>query len=330
MLYIGIPRALYYYKYYSLWKTFFEELGAKVVVSETTNKKILLEGISSCICEACLPVKAYFGHAVSLFGKVDYIFIPRFTSVSRDQYICPQLAGLPDMIRNTFKICPRIIDTEINLRSSPKNAIKAALNAGSYITTDRRKIRRAFDRALAVYQQEREVIKCGIIPFDDEKKGGLKVINNHIYDYTICIIGHHYNVYDNYLNMQLIKKLKMLGAGVITLDMLDYKLSKVACNELNKKLYWDFGTRAYGGVVQLINKNAYIDGVIILTSYGCGVDSFVDELVQSRLKSTSKIPYMKLTLDEHSADTGMMTRIEAFIDMLTRRKANGIDISSYR
>ena len=329
MLYIGIPRALYYYKYYSLWKTFFEELGAKVVVSETTNKKILIEGISSCISEACLPIKAYFGHVLSLFGKVDYIFIPRFTSVSREQYICPQLAGLPDMIRNTYKICPRIIDTEINLRTSPKNAIKAALNAGSYITTDKRKIRNAFNKAVAVYQQERDVIKCGIVPYDDEKKGGLKVINNFKYDYIISIIGHNYNVYDSYLNMQIINKLKTLGAGVITLDMLDYKLSEAACSDLDKKLFWNFGTRAYGGVVQLIN-NANIDGVIILTSYGCGVDSFVDELVQSRLKYTSHIPFMKLTLDEHSADTGMMTRIEAFIDMLARRKTNGLDVSSYR
>ena len=330
MLYIGIPRALYYYKYYSLWKTFFEELGAKVVVSETTNKKILIEGISSCISEACLPIKAYFGHTISLFGKVDYIFIPRFTSVSKDQYICPQLAGLPDMIRNTYKICPKIIDTEINLRQSPKNSIKAALNAGSYITDDKRKIRKAFYKALAVYQQEREVIKCGIVPFEDEKKGNLKVINNHKHDYTICIIGHNYNIYDSYLNMQLIKKLKSLGAGVITLDMLDYKLSEAACNDLNKKPYWDFGTRAYGGVVQLINNNSNIDGVIILTSYGCGVDSFVDELVQSMLKNNSDLPFMKLTLDEHSADTGMMTRIEAFIDMLARRKTNGLDVSSYR
>ena len=329
MLYIGIPRALYYYKYYSLWKTFFEELGAKVVVSETTNKKILIEGISSCISEACLPIKAYFGHVLSLFGKVDYIFIPRFTSVSKDQYICPQLAGLPDMIRNTYKVCPRIIDTEINLRSSPKNAIKAALNAGSYITADKRKIRNAFNKAVTVYHQERDVIKCGIVPYDDEKKGGLKVINNYKYDYIICIIGHNYNVYDSYLNMQMIKKIKTLGAGVITLDMLDYKLSEAACSDLDKKPFWDFGTRAYGGVVQLIN-NANIDGVIILTSYGCGVDSFVDELVQSRLKYASHIPFMKLTLDEHSADTGMMTRIEAFIDMLARRKTNGLDVSSYR
>ena len=37
---IGIPRAFLYYKYKYLWETFFEELGAEVVVSPETNRSL--------------------------------------------------------------------------------------------------------------------------------------------------------------------------------------------------------------------------------------------------------------------------------------------------
>ncbi|MHA1131865.1 MAG: acyl-CoA dehydratase activase-related protein, partial [Candidatus Helarchaeota archaeon] len=29
---IGIPRSLLYYKYFPLWKTFFEELGYEIII----------------------------------------------------------------------------------------------------------------------------------------------------------------------------------------------------------------------------------------------------------------------------------------------------------
>ena len=41
---IGIPGALPYYQYYPMWQTFFEELGAEVVVSPPTTQAMLTEG----------------------------------------------------------------------------------------------------------------------------------------------------------------------------------------------------------------------------------------------------------------------------------------------
>lgn len=328
MVKIGIPRGLYYYKYYPLWKTFFEELGVKVVVSEPTNKKILNRGINNCVAEACLPIKAYFGHVISLVGKVDYIFIPRFTSVSPKQYICPEVCGLPDMIKNSFGILPRIIDTEINLRESSKNSWKAALEVGSFITKDKSRIKKAYTKALENYRRERMLVKNGILP--DENGGCVKKsLYNLKPTLEVAVIGHHYTVYDDFLNMELLKRLKSFGVEVITLDMLDYTLSQKNCRELCKPLFWDYGTRAYGGIIQLLALQN-IDGIIAVTSYGCGVDSFIDELVEQKVRHSEDIPFMKLVLDEHSADAGMSTRIEAFVDMISRRRVYEADVSSYR
>jgi predicted nucleotide-binding protein (sugar kinase/HSP70/actin superfamily) len=328
MIKVGIPRGLYYYRYSSLWETFFKGLGAEVVISDRTNKSIMLTGSNNCVSEACIPIKAYFGHVLSLVGKVDVIFMPRFTSVSENQYICPEIAGVPDMVRNSTKIIPKIIDTEINLRKSHKNAWQAALHIGEFFTRDKEKIRTAYKDALNAYKSERQVLKSGVL-IDDFKNDSnqLRVIQKRSTSMTVAVLGHPYTVYDSFINMELMKKLRSYGIGVVTLDMLDYMESKKNCGTLDKMIFWDFGTRAYGGVVQLID-SGQIDGIIVLTSFGCGVDSFVDELVEKKIRQESEIPYMKLVLDEHSAEAGFCTRLEAFVDMIIRRRAYDTNIST--
>ncbi|MDF2988280.1 MAG: hypothetical protein K0R50_3790 [Eubacterium sp.] len=332
MVKVGIPRGLYYYKYSTLWENFFTELGAEIVISDKTNKNILLEGASKCVSEACLPIKAYYGHVINLLGKADYIFLPRLTSISQKQYICPEVAGVQDMIRNSVKVLPRIIDTEINLRKSEKNSWKAALYTGGFLTNDKEKIKNAYKNALGAYRNERQVMKSGVLMDEFKQEIGsmpLRVIQKRSTNITVAVLGHCYTVYDTFINMELIRKLKDYGIGVVTLDMLDYQESKQRSRELDKMLFWDYGTRAYGGTIQLI-ENGGIDGVIAITSFGCGVDSFVIELVEKKIRSESDIPFMKLVLDEHSAEAGFCTRLEAFVDMIIRRGSYENNVSSFR
>jgi predicted nucleotide-binding protein (sugar kinase/HSP70/actin superfamily) len=328
MIKVGIPRGLYFYKYSTLWEAFFSSLGAEVIISDKTNKNIMLSGANACVSEACLPIKVYFGHVLNLVGKVDYIFVPRFTSVSNKQFICPEVAGVPDMIRNSIKVLPTIIDTEINLRKSHKNSWLAALNIGEFITKDKEKIRIAYENALSAYKSERQVLKSGVL-LDEFKQDNvqLRVIQKRSTSLTVAVIGHPYTVYDSFINMELINKLRGYGIGVVTLDMLDYYESVERCKELDKMLFWDYGTRAYGGAVQLI-ESGEIDGILALTSFGCGVDNFVDELVEKKVRKTSEIPFMKLVLDEHSGEAGFCTRLEAFVDMIIRRQTNDTYIST--
>ncbi|MCL0065501.1 acyl-CoA dehydratase activase-related protein, partial [Dehalococcoidia bacterium] len=73
---IGVPRGLFYYRYFHFWRAFFEELGSEVVVSPPTDKKILDYGLRCLTDEICLPVKAFCGQAASLKGKCDFVLIP--------------------------------------------------------------------------------------------------------------------------------------------------------------------------------------------------------------------------------------------------------------
>lgn len=99
---IGLPRALLYYQYHDLWKTFFEELGCKVVVSDKSNQQILEDGINNSMDEACLSLKLYMGHIINLKDKCDYILVPRIICLKKHEKLCTNFSALYDIVRNTF------------------------------------------------------------------------------------------------------------------------------------------------------------------------------------------------------------------------------------
>src|SRR3989337_1194860 len=96
---VGIPRALLYYQYYPMWKTFFEGLDVEVVVSPPTTKTVVASGASRVVAETCLPVKVYCGHAIALADKCDLMFIPSIRSLEKRVYNCSKFLGLPDVVR---------------------------------------------------------------------------------------------------------------------------------------------------------------------------------------------------------------------------------------
>ena len=324
---VGIPRGLFYYKYFPLWKTFLEELGAEITVSDATNKRILDAGVRACVDEACLPVKLFHGHVLNLVGRVDCLLIPRFTSISNNEYICPQFGGLPDTVRHTLKQLPPVIDTEVNLRKSSKNSWKAALETGRWFTSDKLLIKEAFQKAITEYGNYRNTVRLGEIPFAaanrypaQENTAGGKPLK-------IAVIGHPYNLYDTHINMNMLQKLQNNGIKVITPEMVSEDMINLYTNLLHKPMFWNFGRKALGSVFHLADSGE-IDGIIYVMSFGCGIDSFVSDLMERRLRRQTDLPFTLLTLDEHSGEAGLNTRLEAFIDMIRWRKTNDNNISA--
>lgn len=317
---VGIPRALYYHKYFPLWRSFLEELGAEITVSDATNKKIMDDGVKSCVDEACLPIKLFHGHVLNLAGRVDCLFIPRLTSISRNEYICPQIGGLPDTIRNRIKGLPPIISTEVNLRKSKKNTWKIACDIGYKFTSDKRVIEKAFIRAVNVYRDFRRKVKQG-----DASNTSIKDSKQNL---KIALIGHPYNLYDSYINMDMLNKLNKKGISIITIEMIEESIINKNVADLQKPIFWNFGRKALGSAIHM-SKDMGIDGMIYIMSFGCGIDAFVCDLLRRRLKADTDIPFILITIDEHTGEAGINTRLEAFIDMLEWRKKNENNIPSF-
>ncbi|MDD4716237.1 MAG: acyl-CoA dehydratase activase-related protein [Oscillospiraceae bacterium] len=301
---IGLPRGLMYAKYHTFAKTFLEELGAEVVVSPPTNKKILDRGVRCCVDEACLPMKIFHGHVDWLKDRCDALLTPRLIGVRDKEYICPMFCGLIELISNNIPDLPPLIDAPVTSLEYGK-LIKWAKQAGGFIQKDDTKIALAFDRARKAQQME----QIGY--------------NEAGYPLKIALVGHVYNIYDQFINMNVKKKLNELGIGVMTYQQVDRGDIDAQIQTLFKKPFWTFAGEYYGASVY-ISKKGLADGILYLSSFSCGIDSVMTELIQSEI---GDFPFMVLKLDEHTGEAGFDTRIEAFSDMLKRRCEFGRHLS---
>jgi predicted nucleotide-binding protein (sugar kinase/HSP70/actin superfamily) len=134
---------------------------------------------------------------------------------------------------------------------------------------------------------------------------------------TIAIIGHPYLLYDEHINYRLIHRLKQAQNKVLTPEMLTAEELESATARLVGRAKWTCEEEVVGAGEHYLGSDA--DGVIGITAFGCGPDSLIMDIVQRRARTMST-PFMGLTLDEHTAEAGIVTRLEAFLDMIYRKK----------
>ncbi|MHB1126838.1 MAG: acyl-CoA dehydratase activase-related protein [Bacillota bacterium] len=325
MIKVGIPRALFYHYYYPLWKAFFNALGAEVVLSPATNKTIVDLGIRNAVDEACLPVKIYYGHVISLIEKVDLLYIPRIVSVSRKDFICPKMMGLPDMLRAGIPNLPPMLSPTVDM-SQDEGQIRAAISeTGRKFTRNPFRIRRAWKEARAWYSSYQGLLKQGMLAPEAmeqmEKGSGWCAEEKEIVpERVIAVLGHAYNLYDRNISMGLIPKLRQLKTRVITTDNLPWRVIEAEASRLPKRLFWTLGKRMIGGAYHFIN-DPMIGGVICLASFGCGPDSLIGDLTERAIRRSKKVPFLYLSIDEHTGEAGLNTRLEAFMDLVAWRNA---------
>ena len=292
---VGLPRGLLYEQLHPFFHRFFYELGAEIVLSPPTNRTVLDEGVKYCVNEACLPIKVFHGHAASIRKDCDLMLIPRIMQLKKGEFICPKFCGLPEMIKNSIPDMPEIIDAPY-YATSPRKMYKWARKAGGHITSDKGRIR----KALSAAQAEQRLHKTGI--------------SNEGFKFRIALAGHPYNIYDNYVNMNIVRKLNKLSVGVMTEESIDPQLIDREVKELYKKPFWTFARKNYGFAVH-VAKTRKTDGIIYVSSFACGIDSVIVELIRNKI---GDFPFLILKMDEHTGEAGLETRIEAFVDLLER------------
>ena len=131
----------------------------------------------------------------------------------------------------------------------------------------------------------------------------------------VLVTGHCYNVYDRFINGDILRMLDDRGIDALTEKDADRGAAdEIFCSTpFLKKPFWEAFARIYGTAMSMSDT---VDGIIYLSSFSCGVDAFVSDMLRLHL---GDIPFMVLKLDEHKGNAGLETRIEAFVDMLERR-----------
>lgn len=316
---IGIPQALLYYEFFPLWENFFENLGVEVINSGPTTKEILDLGVKSAISEVCFPVKVFYGHVMSLKDRVDYLFIPRLVCVEKGAYFCPKFLGLPDMVKSSLSPLPPLIEPTIDIRKSDNNFKNSFLAVGKLFTDNSNKIYQSFyeaQRSLQLYLQSKEnELAPEIISQQYSKRLPQNNLKNIL---NIALLGHSYLIYDCFINLNLISKLKKVKVNVLTAEMVKKKDMERQLKKLHKPIFWTLSKKTVGSALYFLKKK--IDGIIHLTSFECGEDSMIGELIRQESLKYPSVAYTEFVFDEHTGEAGLDTRTEAFLDMIIRRK----------
>lgn len=294
---IGIPRGLfYYYEGYFLEK-FLTYLNFEVITSPTTNKHIIDEGIKYSNDEMCLSLKIFLGHISYLKDKCDYVLIMRIDNYGRYEQTCTNFLGLYDLINNMFDV--KTIDININ-HIKKETLYKSLKKFGEQISIPISKIKEAYHSALI--KSEKHYKNLITINKNQLYKEGLKIM----------IVAHSYNLYDEFIGTPIVNYLEKNSINIVFSDRFLKETIKDLSYEYCPNLYWHYNKENINSLVANISK---IDGIIFLSSFPCGPDSLVNELILRKIDK----PYLNLIIDDQSSLTGIETRLESFIDILEQK-----------
>ena len=331
---IGIPRGMNFYHNYPFYFGFFNALGIKIVLSDMTTKQTMTDGSALVVTETCLPIKIYVGHVLNLINKgVDKIFVPSIQSIAPKIYNCSKIRGLPDLIRNVIKQPFTMVEATLD-KSEKKQGLYEFLAqaAAPFGITDMEKIKEASKAGWRTFNNFYVMTKSGM----SYKKAlsnalqGKVLIENDTKEHpiSVALVSHGYNIYDDRASMKIIEKLEEMDVKVYTYLQLSKEQALEGVNTIGEHMYWANEYEMTGTAGHYLKDNK-IDGLIALNAFGCGPDSLMVERIIRKAKQYNK-PIINLTIDEQTGEAGFVTRLEAFVDMLFRKKRatilNKIDI----
>ena len=323
---VGIPMCLTNYQLLPLWSVFFDELGLKVITSGPTTKDVIHQGAEAVLSQTCFPVKVAHGHILELIKQqVDYIWLPSIVSMSADypenkrNQLCPYVQTIPYQLRSVLKAKGidftgpqnQLLDPHLSFQKNAKTLRAGLVPVAKKLNIPKRKINSALNIALKAQQSfENNCIQKG-----------KEVLNSLTTGQKACVIvSRPYNGCDRPINLNLAGKLRQMNVMAIPMDFLDLENANVTEPQLQSQMYWKYGQKIFRAA-HIIRDNPKLNA-IYLSNFSCGPDSFIITLFKELMtfigddSAEHRKPTLVLEIDEHSADAGVVTRLEAFHESL--------------
>jgi predicted nucleotide-binding protein (sugar kinase/HSP70/actin superfamily) len=309
---IGIPQALAYYYHHTMWTVFFSELGFRMKTSGKTDRSIIEKGTALVPNEACLPLKCFAGHVAHLCAqrcteRIDLIFVPRLVCTQIKPTVklcCPKFIGLPDMMRAMMPDAGLLsLDIDLRLRSQKDSFLDLAAR----LDRSNSDARHAYEAAL---DNCRPLVLEDALPANTNSSDGIR----------IALLGHRYLLEDPYLCLDVKKRLTSNRCQVLEHTTLS-PAGTCQIDDGVRPTSWLFEDDILGGAHRFLHQNT-VDGIVYLLSFGCGAGSITSEIIEHELRHGSRVPILRIIIDEHTAEEGFQTRLESFIDMIRIRKTH--------
>ncbi len=338
---VGIARSGLYYDYYPFWASFFRNLGCSIVLSGESTADTLHKGKVRLDSEMCYPMKVIVGHYQDLKEKdPDYIFLPEVVN-SEDlpwaeewprNFVCPLLQTLRGTVMNSIEFEPeKVLYAQLNYKDGFEG-IKEQLEpvARKFLGQDFSYAR--LDEAVRSGYAAQAFFKKQLAFAASEMLEDLKANSDRA---AVAFLSRPYTLYDDFISKKSMRYARESGLMAVPheyfvayleawyqgdlsspyLDPYREELMEYLRNQVKKihNLYPAQLQRILSAVllINFLNQKADETGLpqvnmIFLDPFKCGPNA----MLRHYLRDITS--YLRLTLDEHTAPAGMITRLEAF------------------
>lgn len=309
---IGINRSFLVNTYYPLYSTFFKEIGFEPVLPDTYTQ----EGIDRRNAAFCYPAElshGFFHSLIEMDHLPEYIFLPHFKALpimdgNSSSQVCPFVQGETFYLRTAFykelnelkakgtTILTPLLDLTKGLETAREPLVKTAMQMGVRYKTASTAFEIALNHQKACMTEMNEI-----------GKNILKQLESDPDRTAVVVFARPYNGFVEEAHMGIPHKLASRGILVIPLDFLPFDNGKS-----KRHMYWAMGQRILHAA-RRVKQHPQLFGTYI-TNFSCGPDSFVLGYFRDIM---GRKPSLTLELDSHTADAGLETRIEAFLDIVS-------------
>jgi predicted CoA-substrate-specific enzyme activase len=309
---VGFNRSFLVNTYYPLYASFFQELGFAPVLPESPHPG----GVDRRNAAFCYPAElahGFFYQLISAPHVPPYIFLPHFKAVpsldgNSSSQVCPFVQGETFYLQATFRREIEMLKARgvkfftplMNLSEGERGARRPLVETARQMGIPKRHAEGAFDRALA------RQLAC-MAEMQAVGKKVLAQLERHPERLATVIFARPYNGFAPEAHMGIPHKFASRGVTAIPLDFLSLDGQKS-----KRHMYWGMGQRILMAA-RLVARHPQLFGTYI-TNFSCGPDSF---LIGYFRRLMDKKPSLTLELDSHTADAGLETRIEAFLDIIS-------------
>jgi len=311
---VGIPLALNMYENIPFWQPFFDALGAKVVYSHRSTKKLYEKGQDSIPSDTiCYPAKLVHGHIESLYMKQpDFIFYPNmaFNFKEKDHgdnhFNCPVVAHYPEVIEAnmTHLDLGRFMQPYLTLNDKNKFVDTMQKLLKPHLNASKKELKKAFDQGMTSYLEFREdVQKEGERALAYAKENNLN---------TVILAGRPYHI-DPEVNHGIPKLIRSLNVVLISEDAINHLADERTVNVLNQ---WTYHTRLYDAA-RVIAAMDHRVNLVQLVSFGCGLDAITTDEVKELLEANNKL-YTQIKIDEISNLGAVNIRLRSLLSTMNK------------
>lgn len=303
---VGLCRSFLTHSLYPLYSHFFDRMGYSVVLSDDISE----QGVSRIESAYCLPAEITHGSFYNLLEKnLDYIFMPQVmqvpvANVPTFSRLCVFVQGEPYYLKTTFR---KEIDNSPTVILSPVLKMENGYQqAEETLCAMAAKMGVAQSVAHAAFEHACSMQLAFELRLRQAGAEALSWLDSHPDTIGIALFGRPYNAFTADANMGIPHKTASQGYIIIPHDMLPADAYDVNC-----QMFWAMGQKIMKAA-QFVRGHKQLFGFYI-TNFSCGPDSFLLTFFRNAMGSK---PSLTLELDQHTADAGIDTRIEAALDIM--------------